>query len=90
MSIRTSRKTLVFGSPFRLAGYGEDLPAGEYVVETDEELVAGVSFPVYRRTRTILHLAARNGNPNLTREVSVDGAELDAAFTRDAGTTSGN
>ena len=83
MSIRTSSRTIAFDKPFRLAGYDDDLPAGRYVVDTDEELLAGLSFPVYRRIRTILNIAARNGNPGLARAVTVDSAELDAALARD-------
>jgi hypothetical protein len=83
MPVRTTKRSIVFEKPFRLAGYDRDLPAGRYVVETDEELVEGISFPVYRRVLTILHLAARNGNPNLMRTVTVDPADLEAALARD-------
>jgi len=34
---------------FSLARIGRCLPAGSYEVATDEELIGGLSFPVYRR-----------------------------------------
>jgi len=84
MTIRTSRKTVTFKRPFVLGGLDETLPAGAYSVETDEELLEGISFPAYRRTRTVVHLHARPGHPGLTRALTIDPNELDAALERDA------
>ena len=83
MKTRTSEKTVRFGRPFALAGLDEVLPAGDYTVETEEELVAGISYAVYRRTATVLHLPARSGPSHLTRATTIDPAELDAALARD-------
>jgi hypothetical protein len=47
MTVRTSRKTVTFTQPFSLSGIDEEQPAGTYTVETDEELLPGVSFPAY-------------------------------------------
>jgi hypothetical protein len=49
MTTRTSNKTVTFRRPFVLGGFDEVLPAGAYCVETDEELLEGMSFPAYRR-----------------------------------------
>lgn len=49
MTTRTSKRTVVFRRPFVLGGFDEVLPAGAYNVETDEELLEGISFPAYRR-----------------------------------------
>jgi hypothetical protein len=49
MATRTQRKTVTFDHPFLLKGMDRILPPGNYVVVTDEELVEGLSFPVYRR-----------------------------------------
>ena len=43
------RKTIAFVHPFLVKDIGRTLPAGEYEVLTDEELIEGLSFPVYRR-----------------------------------------
>jgi hypothetical protein len=51
---RTSRKTFTFSSPFSLEGVDRILPAGNYEVVTDEEMIEGLSFPVYRRIATMM------------------------------------
>ena len=56
MTIRTSSKTVVFTRPFSLTGVDEVLPAGSYVVQTDEELIEGLSFLSYRRIATAIIL----------------------------------
>ena len=52
MSIRTTRKIVEFSNPFSMKGVGRVLPAGNYEIVTDEELIEGLSFPVYRRVAT--------------------------------------
>src|SRR3974390_1165608 len=54
MSIRTTRKIVKFTNPFTREGFGGVLPADNYEVVTDEELIEGLSFPVYRRVATIM------------------------------------
>jgi hypothetical protein len=61
MTTRTSKKTVTFRRPFVLGGFDEVLPAGAYSVETDEELLEGISFPAYRRVLTVIHLQAKSG-----------------------------
>ena len=50
-----------FTQPFSLSGLDEVQPAGTYTVETDEELLPGLSFPAYRRVATLMVLRARGG-----------------------------
>jgi hypothetical protein len=83
MTIRTSKKTVTFRRPFVLGGFDEVLPAGAYSVETDEELLEGISFPAYRRILTVIHLHAEPGYPGLTQTFTIDPNELDAALIRD-------
>lgn len=52
-------------------------------METDEELLEGISFAAYRRPSTLIHLHAKPGQPGLTRILSIDPNELDAALRRD-------
>lgn len=85
MTVRTSVKTVTFTRPFVLDGLDEVQPAGSYEVETDEELLDSVSFPVYRRIMTLIRLHAQPTQPGMTRGVTVDPQELDAALCRDAG-----
>ena len=50
MTTRTTSRMVTFSHPFFLNGIGEVRPAGTYTVETDEELVQEISFPVFCRT----------------------------------------
>ena len=83
MTLRTSSKTVTFMRPFSLGGFDEMLPAGAYSVETDEELLEGLSFAAYRRVLTLIHLHAKPGHPGVTRTLTIDPNELDAALKRD-------
>jgi hypothetical protein len=87
MLTRTTRKTLTFRSPFALAGVGRILPAGRYEVVTDEELIEGLSFPVYRRVATMMLVPAPS-DCGAVEMLSVDPQLLAAAKDRDAAATS--
>jgi hypothetical protein len=84
MMMRTSQKIVTFTQPFRLRGVEEMLPAGAYQVETDEELVQGLSFPVYRRVATVIFLPSRPGSAVSAQVVDIDPLELKAILERDA------
>jgi len=45
------KKTVTFANSFKLGDFEEVLPPGIYEVETDEELLEGLSFQAYRRIR---------------------------------------
>lgn len=81
MSKRSTKTTVHFRRPFSLPGFPEPFPAGEHVVETDEEAIEGVSFLAYQRVLTLLHVRGKNG-PGMT--VTVEPGDLDAALARDA------
>ena len=81
---RTSRRTVTFTRPFSLSGIDGVQPAGSYTVETDEELLPGLSFPAYRRVATLIFLPARPGDAVSGRVATVDPLELEAAQERDA------
>jgi hypothetical protein len=61
MTVRTDRKSVTFTQPFSLSGIDEMQPAGTYTVETDEELLPGLSFPANRRIATLIYLRSRGG-----------------------------
>ena len=77
MITRTRDKTWTFSKPFRLNGVDRLLPAGDYRVMTDEELIEGLSFPVYRRVATMIFIPgpAQRGLEMIT----IDPADLRAA-----------
>ena len=83
MIARSLSKTIVFNKPFLLKGVGRTLPAGEYRVVTDEELIEGISFPVYRRVATMIFVPGPQGASSIEM-VTVDPLDLQAALERDA------
>jgi hypothetical protein len=83
MTTRTNKRTVTFRQPFVLGTFDRELPAGAYDVETDEQLLEGISFPVYRRILTVIHLHPEAGHPHLAQTVTIDPNELDAALERD-------
>ena len=84
MTVRTTKKTVTFVNPFTLGDSDEIFPPGTYEVETDEELLEGLSFRAYRRTLTLIHLPGESGIPGLSQVLTIDPNELDAALKRDA------
>jgi hypothetical protein len=53
------------------------------MVETDEELIPGVTIAAYRRVLTVLHIPAKPGESGLGRAMTIDPECLDAALKRD-------
>ena len=84
MTMRTTKSTVTFTRPFRLGAFGEQFPAGRYPIETDEELLEGVSFPAYRRTATMIQLIADPLHPSVMEVAVVDPQELEEALAADA------
>jgi hypothetical protein len=80
---RTSSKVVTFAHPFMLRGSDNAIPAGSYVVETDEELLPAFLHPAYRRITTWLILPSREG-AGTTELVAIDPAELAAAMATDS------
>ena len=74
---------MTFARSFVLEGYEQQLPAGDYVVETREELLLGLSFPAYRRVSTTLHVDAMPGRPGERQAWAIEPTALDAALNRD-------
>lgn len=83
MITRTRSKTWTFSKPFTLKGVDRPLPAGDYRVTTDEELIEGLSFPVYRRVATMIFVPGPA--PRSFEMVTVDPADLQAAQGQAAG-----
>ena len=87
MTTRTTTNKVTFAHPFLLKGIDRTLPAGVYEVVTDEELVEGLSFPVYRRVSTIMFVPAQSHRASSVEMVTIDPAALQAARDRDAKAT---
>jgi len=83
MSIRTTRKIVEFSNPFSMNGVGRVLPAGNYEIVTDEELIEGLSFPVYRRVATMMLAYSKSSGVPSTEMLTIDPRDLVAAMERD-------
>lgn len=83
MTTRTTETTITFRRPFTLAAMDGVQPAGSYRVETDEELLQGLSFNAFQRVATMLHLPALSAPGGKRQVVTVDPAELAAALEAD-------
>jgi hypothetical protein len=84
MIARSHDKTVVFNRPFLLKGVDRTLPAGSYRVVTDEELIEGISFPVYRRVGTAILVPGPTPGISSIEMVTIDPLDLKAALERDA------
>jgi hypothetical protein len=84
MTVRTRRKTVTFARPFSLRDR-RGATGRNHTVETDEELLPGLSFPAYRRIATLSFLRSRGGGPIVEEVANIDPLELQAAQERDAG-----
>jgi len=77
---RTTRTTVTFAHPFRLKGVDGIHPAGDYAVDTDEDLIDGLSFLSWRRVATMIFVRRSDGATEMHR---LDPGDLDAALRRD-------
>jgi hypothetical protein len=71
---------VTFVHPFRLKGVDGIHPAGTYSVDTDEELIDGLSFLSWRRAATVICLSGNDGTIEMH---SLGPGALDAALRRD-------
>ena len=78
---RTRRRLLTFTRGFELRGVDYPLPAGAYEIISDEELIEGLSFPVYRRVST--WIMARRSAGAATEMVAINPDDLAKVQARD-------
>jgi hypothetical protein len=83
LTIRTTRTTVSFGSPFILQSLEGIQPAGEYVVLLDDELIEGLSWTAYRRVATLFQTPAISASQRQIQSFSISQTELDAALMKD-------
>jgi len=79
MTIRTRTHSVHFHSPFHLSGVEGLNPAGDYTLETDDELVPDLSFSVYKRIRTSIRVSS---GPGVSCLVEVAPDEVAALLAR--------
>jgi hypothetical protein len=83
MSTRTTLRSVQFNKSFRLNGVDSALPAGTYLVETDEENIAEFSFPTYRRVRTTITVPINKAHTQVWQVFTIDPQDLEDALSRD-------
>lgn len=83
MTIRSSSETVTFRRPFRLKGIDRVLPAADYRVVTDEELIEGLSFPAYRRIATMIFIPAQHSSSSIEM-LTIEPLDLQGAQEQDA------
>lgn len=81
MESRSTRSKIIFRHPFVLPGAVASLPAGEYDILVEEELLQGLTFEAYRRTATFLVAGASPSGR--TEMYPVSERDLQAMMTRD-------
>lgn len=83
MANRVSKQLVTFAHSFRLTEIDEDLPAGDYTVETENQDLDGQNFTAHRWIETVLILRPPPGSRKPTRFVDIDPNGLAAALALD-------
>jgi len=84
MTIRSRREVVTFKHAFQIRGIDRLLPAGNYEVITDEEMIEGLSFAAYRRVATLIVVPAANSRGSCTEMISIGSVDLADAQRVDA------
>jgi hypothetical protein len=78
-----SRTTAIFERPFRLPGFAEVLPAGEYDLETEISAPPDHRDPDRWKASVLVQLHSRTSDPGLVRSLTVPLSALEHALDRD-------
>jgi hypothetical protein len=78
-----SRTTVTFARPFHLPSFGEQLPAGDYDIETELSAPPDHRDPGKWKASVMIVLHPRSTHPGLTRNLTVSLADLDGALAKD-------
>lgn len=82
MTSRTTRSTVTFAFPFVISGFPDELPAGNYEIIVEEDLLQNLSFVAYQRTATYL-LINRQEAPGRKQMYQVDSEDWDLTLSID-------
>ena len=85
MTTRSKRETVHFRHSFRIKGIDRLLPPGAYEVITDEEMIEGLSFPVFHRVATMIMVPGAPPRHSQIEMITVSAADLSDARRIDAG-----
>lgn len=82
--MRTTEKEITFHRPFRLESLVEPQEAGTYRLIVDEELIAGLSFPAYKRVATHLEIPRLSSSSIVRQRLQVSYDDVHRALALDA------
>lgn len=82
--MRTTETEITFTKPFQLEPLVEQQEAGTYRLIVDEELIAGLSFPAYRRVGTHLEIPCISASAVIRQRLQVSYDEIHRALAIDA------
>ncbi len=83
MPMRSIKSIVTVSHPFALAEYSDELPAGEYEVLVEEELLQGASFVAYRKTGIYLMVHGRGRTAGRTEQRPITERDLETVFGTD-------
>lgn len=83
MTMRSRRETITFKHTFKIRGIDRPLPAGDYEVVTDEEMIEGLSFAAFRRVATLIMVPSATSHGS-TEMISIGSIDLADAQRVDA------
>ena len=83
MDDQTVKTVAVFDRPFKMPGFDETLPAGEYDIETELASPPDHKDPEAWKASVVVHLHPSVAHPGLTRSLSVSLVDLDVARAKD-------
>ena len=84
--MRTTTSEVTFLHPFTLNRDFEELPAGDYEIETDEEEIVTPERSAFRRTAIYFYVESAGS----TRTLPLNPADLESALRRDAASDAGS
>jgi len=84
MTARSRREIVHFKHPFRIKGIDRLLPAGDYEVITDEEMIEGLSFASFRRVATMIMVPGAAPRTSSMEMISIGSVDLADAQREDA------
>lgn len=90
MNTRSSRSTVTFSNAFALSGYPGELPAGDYEIVVEEELLEGLSFEAWRQTAAYLTVRGIGVNAGRIEMRAISDNDLKEALVWDAATHRNN
>jgi hypothetical protein len=90
MSVRSSSLRVTFLHPFSIAGFPDELPAGDYEVLIQEDLLGGHGFETYQRKATYVTVPGRGNRAGWMELHTISERDLKEALSRDQAATETN